>query len=446
MAFRKVVSCVTNYGSSQGGLKVWTTFVLGAVLHTAGVTPAVYHSSMATDSQRCRTFRYRLHPTVRQSRGLSAQLDYQREVYNAALEERIGAWGWEKRSVSYFDQCKTLTGLNEVRPEVVASGITLCRGTLKRLDWAFAAFYRRTKSGETPGFPRFKSAQRFDSLQWEDTCGWKIKSEVSRLYVLGIGEMRVNFHRPLVGTPKAITVKREGTKWWLSVRCVGVPAVPLAPSGREVGIDLGIANVVATSDGELIVGERFGGHTKNRLKMEQQRLSTKQRGSRRRRRQVEVVVRLHRRVANQRTNAAHQLSRRLVNEYDLIVLEDLAITNMVRKPRAKPDPEQPGSFLPNGAGAKAGLNRSIHDAGWGLLTSLLSYKAESAGRVVVTVDPRYTSQRCAECGHIETANRVSQAEFRCCSCGHGDHADVNAARNILRAGRALQALTCNVQN
>jgi putative transposase len=410
------------------------------------VTPTAYHSGMATDALRCRTFRYRLHPTVRQTRALGAQLNHQRELYNAALEERIGAWTWEKRSVTYFNQCRTLTGLNEVRPEVMSSGITLCRGTLKRLDRAFIAFYRRTGNGETPGFPRFKSASRFDSLQWEDKAGWKIKADISRLYLLGIGEVKTNFHRPLVGVPKAITVKREGTKWWLSARCADVPAVPLAPTGHEVGVDLGITNVVATSDGELIVGAHFGGNAKHRLKEEQRRLSSKQRGSKRRRRQVEVVARLHRQVANQRKNAAHQLSRRLVNEYDLIVLEVLAITTMVQRPRAKPDPNQLGAFLPNGAAAKAGLNRSIHDAGWGQLATLLSYKAESAGRVVVTVDPRYTSQTCAECGHVEAGNRVSQAVFRCCSCGHGDHADVNAARNILRAGRALQALACVDRN
>jgi putative transposase len=129
-----------------------------------------------------------------------------------------------------------------------------------------------------------------------------------------------------------------------------------------------------------------------------------------------------------------------VNDYDVIVVEDLAITNMVRAPRAKLDPDAPGTFLPNGAHAKAGLNRSIHDAGWGTLASLLSYKAESAGRIVVTVDPRYASQTCAVCGHVEAGNRVSQAVFRCLSCGHVAHADVNAARNILRAGRARQAL------
>jgi putative transposase len=389
---------------------------------------------------RCRTFHYRLHPTFRQAQALTRQLNYQHELYNAALEERRGAWDWERRTVTYVDQCRTLTGLAEVRPEVVASGVALCRGTLKRLDRAFAAFYRRVKRGDKPGYPRFKSAQRFASLQWEDRSGWKVKESDRRLYLLGIGEVKTNYHRALHGTPKAITVKRAGTKWWLSVRCVDVAAQPLGPTGRDVGVDLGVTNVVALSDGELVVGEHFGSRAMVRLGEAQRSLSTKQRGSNRRHRQVERVAQLHRSVANQRHNAAHQLSRRLVNAYDLIVLEDLAITNMVRAPKARPDPERPGTFLTNGAVAKAGLNRSIHDAGWGTLLSLLSYKAESAGRTLVTVNPHHTSQRCAECGHVDAGNRVTQAVFRCLACGHEDHADVNAARNILRAGRAQLAL------
>jgi putative transposase len=370
---------------------------------------------------------------------LTAQLNYQRELYNAALEERIGAWQWNHRSVNYVDQCRTLTGLSDLRPEVLASGTVLCRGTLKRLDRAFAAFYRRVKSGETPGFPRFKSAQRFDSLQWEDRSGWKVKERDRRLYLLGIGEVKANYHRALRGVPKAVTVKREGTKWWVSVRCVDVAAEPLEPTGRDVGLDLGITNLVATSDGELILAEHFGSRARAQLASAQRALATKQRGSNRRKRQVETVARLHRKVASQRLNAAHQLSRRLVNDYDLIVLEDLKITHMVRSPKAIADPDQRGSFLPNGASAKAGLNRSIHDAGWATLTSLLSYKAESAGRMVVRVKAHHTSQRCAQCGHVDAGNRVTQAAFRCQQCGHEDHADLNAASNILRAGRARLA-------
>ncbi len=381
-----------------------------------------------------------MHPTTRQHAALSRQLDYQRELYNAALEERIGAWKWEQRRVTYVDQSRTLTGLADVRPEVVASGVTLCRGTLKRLDRAFSGFYLRVKRGTAPGFPRFKSAQRFTSLMWEDHSGWKLGPENRRLHLLGIGHVKVTYHRPLAGTPKAISVKREGRKWWLSVRCVDVPAEPLPPNGREVGLDLGIANLLATSDGELIEGLQFGARAKRQLAVAQQQLALKHPGSKRRAAQAERVAAIHRKVANQRRNAAHQLSRRLVNDYDLIVYEKLSIKTMVRTPRAELDHERPGAFLRNGAAAKAGLNRSIHDAGWATLTSLLSYKAESAGRTVVMVSPHYTSQTCAECGHVAPGNRFNQAVFRCRSCGHEAHADVNAARNILRAGRARRAL------
>jgi putative transposase len=334
--------------------------------------------------------------------------------------------------------------LKEVRPEVVASGITLCRGTLKRLDLAYNAFYRRVERGETPGFPRFKPASRFNSLEWKDQGGWKLNTQHRRLHLKGIGEIKANYHRPLKGDSKAITVKREGVKWWLIVSCVNVPAMPLERTCSEIGIDLGVVNQIATSDGELKRGCHFGAKAQKSLARAQRQLATKQRGSNRRRRQVEEVARLHLKIKNQRSNAAHQLSRHIVSDYDFIALEDLKITNMVRAPKGRPDPEQPGAYLPNGASKKAGLNRSIHDAGWGQFVSLLSYKAESAGRTVVSVDARYTSQACAECHYVDAGNRVSQEEFRCRRCGHCDFADINAACNILRAGRALQVSTCVV--
>jgi putative transposase len=397
---------------------------------------------MARVVSRYRTYRYRLHPTKLQNQALNLQLGHQCELYNAALEERIGAWNWERRSVSFFDQCRTLTSLKDCRPEVVASGIILCRGTLQRLDRAYAAFFRRVKRGETPGFPRFKPASRFVSLQWRDYGGWKLKTQHRRLHLMGIGEIKTNYHRPMTGEPKMITVKREGAKWWLSVRCVNVPAMPLERTYSAIGIDLGIVNQIATSNGELKKGN-FGATAQKKLARAQRELAIKQRGSNRRRRQVEKIVRLLRKIKNQRSNAAHQLSRQLVNNYDFIALEDLKITNMVRSPKGRPDPAQLGAYLPNGATKKAGLNRSIHDAGWGQFVSLLTYKAESAGRSVVSVNPHYTSQTCAECQHVDAGNRVSQEDFRCRRCGHRDVADINAARNILRAGRALQASACD---
>ena len=192
-----------------------------------------------------------------------------------------------------------------------------------------------------------------------------MKAENQRLYLKGIGEIKTNYHRPRLGEPKAITVRREGAKWWLNVQCVTVPAIPLEPTGRTVGIDLGVTNMVATSDSVFEEGEHFGSKAQHGLARAQRSLATKQLESKRRRRQVEEVARLHRKVKNQRGNFAHQLSRQLVNEYDFIAYEDLKIAKMVSTPTARPDPEQSGAYLPNGARRKAGLNRSIHDAAWG---------------------------------------------------------------------------------
>jgi len=388
----------------------------------------------------CRTFRYQLQPTVRQRRGIEELLVRQCELYNAALEERRGAWRWNARGVSYVDQCRTLTELRPVRPEVLDHGVTVCRGTLKRLDRAFAGFFRRCLAGETPGYPRFRPISRFDSLQWEDRSGWRFSEHQRRLRLLGVGHIKVRVHRPLKGTPKAITVKREARRYYVSIRCVEVPHAPLEATGLAVGIDLGVSSLVATSDGELVLGPRCTPEGKARLAATQRDLARKVKGSKRRRRVVERVAAQHRAMANRRRDVAHKLSKSLVARYDLIVHEDLKVRNMLRRPVPKPAPD--GGFLPNGARAKAGLNRSIADAGWGELLSMITYKAESAGRRVTAVAPPNTALTCPNCGQLSAENRPSQAVFCCVACGHSDHADLNAARNILGAGRALQASAC----
>jgi putative transposase len=376
-----------------------------------------------------------LSPTVRQGAVLAGLLGLQCELYNAALEERRGAWHWERRSVSYVDQCRTLTSLRGARPEVLMAGVVVCRGTLRRLDWAFAGFYRRCHAGQRPGYPRFRPRSRWDSLQWEDRNGWRLDAASRRVHLMGIGAIKVRLHRPIQGTPKAITVRREGRRWWVVIRCVDVPAQPLPPTGRHVGIDLGVHVLVATSDGTLITNDLHAHRAARRLARAQQGLATKQRGSKNRRRAVERVAAAHRRVRNRRSDTLHQLSRRLVNDHDLIVHEQLALSNLVRRPRPRPDGA--GGYAPNGAAAKAGLNRCIHDAGWGTLLAMIAYKAESAGRAVIAVDPRNTSRTCAQCAHVSAGNRRG-AVFRCQACGHEAHADTNAAINILRAGRAQQ--------
>jgi putative transposase len=154
---------------------------------------------------------------------------------------------------------------------------------------------------------------------------------------------------------------------------------------------------------------------------------------------VERVAAAHRQIRNRRTDALHKLSRRLVDAHDLIVHEELKVSNLVRRP--KPRPDGAGGYERNSAAAKSGLNRCIQDAGWGQLLAMITYKAGSAGRTVIAVDPRNTSRTCAQCGHVSAGNRRG-AVFKCLACGHEAHADTNAAMNILRAGRAQQANTC----
>jgi putative transposase len=169
----------------------------------------------------------------------------------------------------------------------------------------------------------------------------------------------------------------------------------------------------------------------------QQRLARAERGSRNRTRRRETVAARHRKIANQRKDFHHKQARALVARYDLLVVEDLQIANMMRRAKPVVDPEKPGQFLPNNARAKSGLNRSISDAGWGQFVSILRAKAEDAGRTLIEVDPRHTSDGCEKCGYAAAENRVTQAAFECQRCSHRAPADEHAARNILRAGLAL---------
>jgi len=377
-----------------------------------------------------RAYKFVLQPTVAQTRRLESLLAVQCELYNAALEERRGAWRREGRRVTRFEQFAELAGLREVRPDVMIFGVCVARGTLTRLDLAFTAFFRRVKAGQKPGYPRFRSRSRFDSVSWPDRSGWALDAERRRLRVQGVGQIKVRLHRDMQGIPQTATLRREGRRWVCVIFCAEVAAAPLAPTGRAVGVDVGLANLVATSDSEFVPNLQPGRVLAARVAGAQRAVARKRRGSARRRKAVARLAELRRHEANIRRDVAHQVSRALINRYDLIAHEELAIANMVRTARGTI--AEPGTNV----AAKAGLNRSINDAGWATLLRFISYKAESAGRDVIAVRAAYTSQTCSSCGHIAKENRPSQAVFRCQACGHTTHADTNAAVNILRAGLA----------
>ena len=259
--------------------------------------------------------------------------------------------------------------------------------------------------------------------------GWRLDESARRLYLQGVGHVKLNLHRPLSGVAKTLTVRRRGRHLEVTVFCSKVPKSELPPAGRSVGIDLGVGVLAATSDGVLHPNPRHRKHLSARLGGSQREKSRHRRGSYRYKQASARIARLKHKEANRRKNALHQLSRALVDDHDLIVHEGLKVSNMSRS--TKGTVENQGVNVR----AKSGLNDAITDSGWARLIAMITYKAEGAGRRVIAVDPAYTSQRCSTCDHVARENRHEQ-RFSCVACGFTEHADVNAARNILRAGLA----------
>jgi putative transposase len=366
-------------------------------------------------------------------------LEDHRQLYNAALEHRKIVYQRAGVTVRYGEQSADLKYIRRADPDGQGRW-SFCsqQATLRRLDRAFAAFFRRVRAGEKPGYPRFKGRGRFDTVEWPedgDGCRWDSSAGGGqvRVRLQGIGQVKVRQHRPVTGTVKTVSVKREGRRWYVVLSCDGVPAEPLPAIGAVTGIDMGVVSFLTTSEGTHFANPLYLAASAGRLTRAQQALSRCQRGSKRRRKARDRVAGVHRKIRRQRLDFAHKTARKLVRDHDLIAHEGLQIGNMTRS--ASGTLQAPGS----GVAAKAGLNRSILDAGWGVFLNVLRAKAESAGRVIVEVPARHTSQRCARCDHTASENRVSQAVFRCQSCRHTAHADQNAAENIRRAGLALQA-------
>jgi putative transposase len=357
------------------------------------------------------SYKYRLYPTRAQADALDYQLAEACRLYNAALQERRDAWRLNRVSVSCYEQGKQLK-------EIRAAGDTglvnySCgREILRRVDRAFQAFFRRVKQGERAGFPRFKSARRFDSLTFVN--GWRLESNKLRLQ--GVGAVKVKLHRAVAGKVKTVTVKREAGRWFVcfSVEC---EPQPLPPKAEAVGVDVGLTAFATLSDGTRVENPRWYRQAQARLRRAQRRVARRKKGSRRRRKAVLLLARVHAHTRNQRADFHHKVSRRLVNGYGVIAIEGLNVKGLAGGMLAKP----------------------VNDAGWSSFTDKLAYKAESAGRVLVRVDPRGTSQRCV-CGNA-VPKELDHTWHSCEVCGLSVSRDHAAALEILRLGLSLQALT-----
>jgi len=392
-----------------------------------------------------RAYKLRAYPTRPQEGRTARLLADHCDLYNAALTERREAWRMCNLSVTYGDQSAQLKAIRAADPDGQGRhSLTAQQQTLRRLNSVFAAYLRRARDPKRKsrkvGFPRFKPYQRFDQVlfvagdgaKWEpaDAGRW------AHATFQAVGRVKLRQHRPVVGRVKTLQLKREGRRWYVIVVTKAEPA-PLPPAGRSVGLDLGVARFLTTSDGEVMANPRFLATAQERLVELQHRKQRARPGSGNRRRLRRALAKQWRTLRSQRRDFHHKTARRLVDTVDILILalEDLRVAAMTAS--AAGTVEHPG----HNVAAKARLNRSILDAGWGRFTSILVAKAESAGRRVVLVHPAATSIDCHACG--ARCARPRQDTVVCPV--HGDlDADLNGAREIaaragLGSGRASSA-------
>lgn len=364
-----------------------------------------------------KAFKYKLYPTRQQAESLAKMLETHRHLYNRSLAERKEAWEREHRSVSYGDQSARLKADRKTNPYLIETNFSSCQATLRRLDRAFEAFFRRVKAGETPGYPRFKGAGRFDTVEFPaygDGC--RLKGH--KVYFQHVGDVKVKLHRPVEGRIKTVSFKREPDGWHVVVSC-DLGDVAVEPSANPpVGIDLGLKSFLVTSDGRAVEPPRFYRQAQAALRRAQRRVSRRKKGSNRRKKAAKLVARLQRHIANQRRDFHHKVALALVREHGLVAHEDLNVKGIV----------------------KTRLAKSAHDAGWSGFLAILAHKAEGAGVRVVAVNPVNTTQACSECGFL-VPKTLSDRVHSCSHCGYEADRDLNAARNILRLGLSRQALT-----
>lgn len=361
-----------------------------------------------------KTFKYRLFTTPAQETALRHILDGCRWVYNKTLEVRRDAWQNEQKSLSRYDTNKLLTGWREEHDFLRDGHAQAMQDAQKRVDLAFRAFFRRVKKGDKPGYPRFKSWQRYDSFTYPQEKGnWRFLPN-GKLRISKVGDIVIRLHRPLEGQCKTLTLRRDSLgNWYACFSCI-VDAKPLPPTDRVTGVDVGVSHFVTLSNGEQVDSPKFFRHDEKALGKAQHKLSKAEKGTPERRRRLRAVQHIHERIANRRRDFAHKLARKLVDEYQFIAFEDLNTNGMLKNHC---------------------LAKSIADVAWGQLIQFTQGKAEEAARTVVLVDPRNTSQLCSGCGII-VSKTLSVRVHKCPHCGLVMDRDQNAALNILARGLA----------
>ena len=389
--------------------------------------------------------KFRLYPTKSQETRLREILGTCCDVYNSFLHWRRYDYDLFGTSPSYYEQKKALPRWKKEHPELGEVYSQVLQDVCRRADLAYQSYFDRLadyqfrkaigklkEEEKCPGPPRNKGKGVYDSITYTQTAAFEM--EENSISFSKLGTIKAVIHRPLPGIPKTCTIQRQSGKWFATISCE-VEAEFLPESQEAVGVDVGLHHFAITSDEEFIDNPRFFRQDEKALARAQRKFDKVKNKHRspQRHKAKRVLARKNERIRNRRHNFVHQVSRRLVDRYTLIAMEKLSVENMMATPQAKPDPENPGKFLPNGASRKSGLNKSIADAAWSMFRNVLTSKAEKAGRVVVSVDPAYTSQDCSECGR--RVPKTLNERWHTCphpDCGLSIHRDINAARNILK--------------
>ena len=358
----------------------------------------------------------RLYPTKAQARQLDETLDTCRLVYNSLVNDRKFQYETAKVSVGRYTQQAYLPLWKETHPELSKVYSQVLQDVVHRVSLAFDAFFDRVASGETPGFPRIKG-DGYDSITYTQRASFKVGE--STIHLAKIGQVKAKLHRRPWGVVKNCTVRRINGKWFACL-CQEVEAEYLPPSEEAIGIDVGLKTFAALSNGEFVPNPRFFRKDEKAIAKAQRKLAKQKRGSRERKKAHKVVSRIHERIRNRRHDFCHQSARRIVNRFGIIAVERLSVRNML------------GNHC---------LAKSIADASWSQFRSVLTSKAESAGREVIAVNPAYTSQDCSGCGYRpdgrkgRTKKKLSDRWHLCPMCGLSVDRDTNAAINTLTLGQ-----------
>jgi putative transposase len=354
-----------------------------------------------------RAYKFRLWTNANQERELGIMLETHRRLYNAALGQRQWFYDEWQISRSYEDQSGWFKDEREDNRWFAAINFSSAQATLRRLDKAFANFFRRVKAGEEPGYPRFKSADRFNSVLFP-SHGDGIRLKGNRLRVQHVGMIRVCLHREVEGKIKTLSLKREADKWFVVVACEVPEPAKIGNVLPSIGLDVGLTQFATTSDGEKIANPRFLKSELPERRRAHRSLSRKKKGGRNRAKQRRKVNRLHARVANLRREHQHQVSNDLISRYGKIAVESLNVRGMVKNDR---------------------LARAISDVAWSSFVAVLTHKVAKTGGEVKQVFPNYTSQICSACG--QNVPKTLAERMHRCECGFVMDRDQNAALNIL---------------